>query len=102
MGGGVCQALFFGWQTDTDADADVYCIYTIYIYRRGGGGFRSWDFLSWLSGWTVGGCRCFGAKVREQVLVFCSYGVKVRKQVLEKKCVGVETPFTYPENGLYI
>ena len=49
---------------------------------EGGCGFRSWDFLSWLSGWTVGGCRCFGAKVREQVLVFCSYGVKVRKQVL--------------------
>lgn len=34
MGGGVCQALFFGWQTDTDAD--VYCIYTIDIYKREG------------------------------------------------------------------
>lgn len=36
MGGGVCQALFFGWQTDADADADVYCIYTIDIYKREG------------------------------------------------------------------
>lgn len=55
-------------------------------YRRGGGGFRSWDFLSWLSGWTVGGCRCFRAKVRKQVLVFCSYGVKVQKQVSVRRC----------------
>lgn len=53
---------------------------------EGGGGFRSWDFLSWLNGWTVGGCRCFGAKVREQVLVFCSYGVKMRKQVSVRRC----------------
>lgn len=41
MGVGVCQALFLGWQTDTDADADVYCINTIDIYRRGGGEFGS-------------------------------------------------------------
>lgn len=33
MGGGVCQVLFLGWQSDTDADADVYCIYTIDIYK---------------------------------------------------------------------
>ena len=36
MGGGVCQALSFGWQTDIDADADVYCIHTIDIYKREG------------------------------------------------------------------
>ena len=44
MGGGVCQALFLGWQTDTDADADVYCIYTIDIYRRGWVGCGALDF----------------------------------------------------------
>ena len=49
MGGGVCQALFFGWQTDTDtdADADVYCIYTIYIYKRGWGGWEATFFRLW-------------------------------------------------------
>lgn len=57
-GVGVCQALFLGWRTDTDADADVYCINTIDIYKRGRGLVRERDFLSWLGSWTVGGCRC--------------------------------------------
>ena len=50
-GGGFCQALFSGRQTDTDtdADADVYCIYTIDIYRRGRGRFGESGFfrLAW-------------------------------------------------------
>lgn len=61
IGGGVCQALFLGWQTDTDADADVYCINTIDIYKRGVGESQAVKFLGWLGGWTVGGCRGLAA-----------------------------------------
>lgn len=79
-GWGFCQALFLGWQTDTDADADVYCINTIDIYRGGGGGFGSDIFR------LAGQLDSRGVSMREQVLVFCSHGVKVRKQVYVRRC----------------
>ena len=71
MGGGVCQALFLRWQTDTDADADVYCIYTIDIYKRG------WESRAVIFFRLLGRLDSRGVSVRKQVLVFCSYGALV-------------------------
>ena len=80
-GEGVCQALFLGWQTDTDADADVYCINTIDIYKRGRGWVRERDFLSWLGSWTVGGVvqsQSYGILELRCRCKYWRYGVKVR------------------------
>lgn len=66
MGGGVCQALFFGLQTDTDADADVYCINTIDIYKRG------WESRAAIFFRLLGGLDSRGGGAVMQVLVFRS------------------------------
>ena len=75
MGGGVCQALFLGRQ----ADADVYCINTTNIYKRGGVDSASLTRGGVWRDWTVG-----GVGVRQ----WRSERVMVYKQMLEKKCRG--------------
>ena len=84
-GWGVCQALFLGWRTDTDADADVYCINTIDIYKRGRGwGIPAVTFSKWLIRFTSRGVSVFWDVASAGDMV--------------SRYVGVETPFTHLKN----